>query len=276
MTLPLHWINLFAYLLNAVITYGVGVGWLGNLPDNATLSRKYQTIVTPAGWAFAIWGVIFTAQLVWALYQQHPRFKTNAPPPIQAVGLNYLWVCLAQAGWTLTFTNELIPASLVCMVLILLFLAIIVKNLYPLQVNYAWKFPFFIHFGWIAAATAVNTSVVLVWLQLSATVQFWAGVGSLLLLLLVGGVALTMDYTVPAVLAWALVGIYAELNRADATINTTFASHQVNTVRIASLAGATLILAALLAKALVSLKKPKSHQASTDSTEEGQYLRADD
>ena len=37
-----NWLNLVSYLLNFIITYGVGtLGWLGN-GNNAQLSEEYQ------------------------------------------------------------------------------------------------------------------------------------------------------------------------------------------------------------------------------------------
>ena len=49
--------NIVAYLLNVVVTYGIGVGGILDLPTNDELSAKYQTLVTPIGWTFSIWGV---------------------------------------------------------------------------------------------------------------------------------------------------------------------------------------------------------------------------
>lgn len=47
-------INLVTYVVNLAVTYGLGnLNWFG-LPDNAAISHKYQTIITPAEWAFAV------------------------------------------------------------------------------------------------------------------------------------------------------------------------------------------------------------------------------
>ena len=53
----LNYLNIVAYIVNVVFTYGIGVGGFFNLPTNDELSEKYQTLVTPVGWAFAIWGL---------------------------------------------------------------------------------------------------------------------------------------------------------------------------------------------------------------------------
>ena len=53
----LNYTNIVAYVLNVVVTYGIGVGGILDLPTNDELSAKYQTLVTPIGWAFSIWGM---------------------------------------------------------------------------------------------------------------------------------------------------------------------------------------------------------------------------
>ena len=53
----LHFVNLLAYIVNVFVTYLVGVGGYMDLPSNSELSQKYQTLVTPVGWAFSIWSL---------------------------------------------------------------------------------------------------------------------------------------------------------------------------------------------------------------------------
>lgn len=59
-------LNLLAFALNTVETAGVGpfsVHFNEN-QDNASISAKYQTIITPNGIAFSIWGIIFLMETV--------------------------------------------------------------------------------------------------------------------------------------------------------------------------------------------------------------------
>jgi hypothetical protein len=89
--------NLAAYVLNVAVTFGVGAaGYLGT-PSNAELSLKYQTLVTPVGWAFSIWGIIFTLQAIWVLIPFFTSHQHNTAW-VTAVEYNYLYVCLAQAA----------------------------------------------------------------------------------------------------------------------------------------------------------------------------------
>ena len=65
-----------AYLINLGITYGSLTGAFGK--TNEELSEKYQTLITPAGYAFAIWGPIFIWEGAFAVVQLLPRWRDAA------------------------------------------------------------------------------------------------------------------------------------------------------------------------------------------------------
>lgn len=216
----LNVLNVIAYIANVGFVNGVPA--LFNVPDNGELSRKYQTIVTPAGWAFAIWGLIFLVQAIWSVVQVAvPSYRTN-PLVVEGVDYNYIWVCLFQIAWTFAFGFERIGLSLVFMLGILFFLiriyslqqkTLIENNDVAFSRNY-WllRFPFGIHLGWIIAATLVNTNVVLVAFGVSARLQFYAAMLSLVITLVVTAGSLFNqadkkhpDVVIPLVLVWALV-----------------------------------------------------------------------
>jgi hypothetical protein len=129
-TTSLSVLNIAAYLGNALVTYGVGTGAFSKLPTNEELSRKYQTLITPAGWAFSIWGLIFVSQFIWV---------SQARRSVQPVGLNYVGVCVAQMVWTLAFAQEFMVLAMAAMLAILVFLVIIVHELDPLSSGYNYN-----------------------------------------------------------------------------------------------------------------------------------------
>ena len=53
--------------------------------DTGNISDVYSTQITPAGWAFSIWGVIYTWQALWLLYAWTFVFReiciSNYPRP---------------------------------------------------------------------------------------------------------------------------------------------------------------------------------------------------
>jgi hypothetical protein len=58
--------NALAFALNTIETAGFGPFSSRFAPnqDNASISNKYQTIITPNGIAFSIWGVIFLSEAI--------------------------------------------------------------------------------------------------------------------------------------------------------------------------------------------------------------------
>jgi len=159
-------LNFVFYVVNTVVTYGSQDGWFGE--TNTVLSKKYQTLVTPRGWAFAIWGLIFIAEGLAVAAPLHKRWRDTK---VITEGWRYFWIsaCVWQCCWTVAFAQEVIWLSLVFMLLIWVSLAMIVfkarKMEYSIEEFWLFVFPFQVHIGWISAASFVNLNVVVVWAQ---------------------------------------------------------------------------------------------------------------
>jgi len=155
-----NWANLVAYVLNAGVTYGSIAGLCG--PDNTTLSAKYQTLVTPAGFAFAIWGPIFIGEGLFAVAQMLPSYRGSKV--VERATPGWLTACFFQICWTLFFAQELILVAFVCMLAILAGLLWIVASTDGLAMSWAeygtLRWAFSLHLGWIIAASAVNANTV--------------------------------------------------------------------------------------------------------------------
>ena len=58
------------------------VAWMTNNdvfgPDNGTMSDRYPTLLVAAGYAFAIWGLIFLGDLAYAVWQATGTRKSDA------------------------------------------------------------------------------------------------------------------------------------------------------------------------------------------------------
>lgn len=90
-----NYANIAAYIFNAAITYGVGVS--GYFPTNEELSAKYQTLVTPSGYAFAIWGIIFLSEAVFTVLQALPAYRSS-DVVVKGVGYYFVLACIAQVS----------------------------------------------------------------------------------------------------------------------------------------------------------------------------------
>jgi len=247
--LALRVTNLVAFALNCALTYLSLTGIFGQ--TNTYLSLKYQTLVTPIGWAFSIWGAIFIWEGVFALFQFLPRFRESNVIP--AIHLWWTVVCASQIGWSIAFAQEIQWLALTFMLMILVGLAIICVRVSTGEAAKAstlefWllKGPFFLQLGWICAASVVNFNVVIdamiptvkgagsllangtivdgngelnpeYFTEANATLLLAAAVVSLAVLFLVGVVIGTYprrvngNVIVCGVVAWALGGVAAQL-----------------------------------------------------------------
>ena len=229
----LNFLNVLAYIANVAVTYGIGVAGFAGTATNAELSAKYQTLVTPIGTAFAIWGIIFLAQLVFTIVQLFGPYR-QAPLVAKGVGYYYIAACLSQIGWTVAFTFEIIWLSLVFMLSILFFLVSILISQYKAQettsIKDYWllKFPFAIHAGWIIAASFVNLSVVFVKYGIGPIIQYYTAFATIIVVLLIAALALGYpnrpEYVVPLVLSWASVSLLFTIFRACHTVVTHISS----------------------------------------------------
>mmetsp|Transcript_26332 Transcript_26332/g.62643 ORF Transcript_26332/g.62643 Transcript_26332/m.62643 type:complete len:318 (+) Transcript_26332:241-1194(+) len=271
---PVNYANVVAFFVNLVVTFGSSQF----LPDNAELSAKYQTLVTPAGYAFAIWGIIFTAELVWTVAQTLPSYRSNTLI-IKGVGYNFVWACVAQAAWSILFGLERITLSLVSMVLILIPLVMAVTQMERLTTPntttatttkdyWLLKFPIQIHTAWIMAATLVNSNVVLVASNVSATGQATAAMISLGIVLSVGLFYITKQlWVVPGVLAWATFAIASELQQPRDSIVATFTEKTIEQTRVTAMVVASTVVALAIAKILYSRIIGGGNRPSSSSVE---------
>merc|ERR1712224_99712 len=276
---------------NVSVTYLIGVAGIFGAKTNTELSKKYSTLVTPAGFAFAIWSVIFLSQLVFVLLQLFKESIRSNALVVKGVSYNYIGVCLAQIAWTLAFSYEVIWLSFICMITILYFLITIVLNQYKLSeqeisesdasnIKDFWllKFPFLIHCGWILAASCVNFSVLLVKYNAPATVQFYTALASLTFIL---GVSLlnillpSPQYVIPLVSAWASFGIYSELQNPFDLITKTFPESTITAVQYSALGVAILILLAVLIRSIITFIRARFVFQNTEENAYA-YIRQDE
>lgn len=276
----LNFVNIFAYIVNIVVTYGIGVGGVFDLPTNDELSAKYQTLVTPIGWTFAIWGLIFALQAMWAIVPLVVS-KQRDNPFLYAVGTYYLGVCIAQTAWTIFFSMEVIWASLISMLVIAVFLWRIVWVLSGTSSAYKgslanyilWRLPFSIHTGWITAAAFVNANVYLVDLGVGSTLQFYAALFSLFSILVIASLTtLSLDIIIPLVLSWALFGIFVELSNPNESIGETFTDGQIETCLWGSLVFAVLTAIGFLVGSCWQCFQKRSNPGESDANV---YVRAE-
>lgn len=208
--------NLLAFIVM------IGVNALANiLPINGlttgAVSDLYPNLFAPAGFTFAIWGIIYLALLTFVIYGFSGFDHGSLRLVYKRISYAFILSSLANAIWIFCWHYRLIPLSMLLMILMLISLMFIMHELKDLRLsrdeNFFVRIPFGIYFGWITIATIANMTVLLVSLgwQGSGMEELWM-ILILLVGLAIGGVTTLRnhDFAYGAVLIWAYLGILAK------------------------------------------------------------------
>jgi translocator protein len=274
-----NYVNLIAYAVNTFVTFAIGQFGLGGRPTNGELSDKYPTLVTPIGFMFSIWGAIFILQAFWVLWQFLLPSQRNSEA-VSKVGWWYAIAVVFQCGWTFAYSWEVMWASLVCMYGICIALVTATIRLQTYDKTWkgylVWQLPISLHCGWIIAASAVNTNLLPVFYDATATVQIAVASASLGVLVIVAFAwlaAYPVDLAPPCVLVWALTGVYLALDDPMDAIEASFSERQITAIQYSVLGGLSLIGFGIVLKSVYVLAvqrpsaiKVKQQQGSETST----------
>lgn len=197
------------------------VAWLSNTgtfgPDNGTMSDRYPTLLVAAGYAFAIWGLIFLLDLVYALWQATGTRRTDptlghiAPWSTAGFALTTAWMPLFSMGqfWLCLLV---IFAATFCLVRCAMILS---HDRTPQDGQWLWAWaPLSLHAGWLSLAAFLNLAQVIVAYKLASTTQQlpWSlalfAMAAVLLLMVNLRMRGNIDYVIAAV--WALVAVYVK------------------------------------------------------------------
>lgn len=182
--------------------------------SNADISAAYPTLITPSGYAFAIWGVIYSALIVFAYFQ---LMKGSNVRFFKLIWPYFMINALANGLWLLAFQNEWFGVSVIIMGVLLGTLIAIFRLFYRLKDalgtthRFFFHVPFGIYFGWVCVASIVNVAVLLTAYDL----QFFTDAPELWsLIMLSAGFLIAMallivhkDYIVALTFVWAYVAI---------------------------------------------------------------------
>jgi translocator protein len=183
--------------------------------SSADVSDMYPTLVTPAGFTFAIWGVIYALLLLFVVYQALP--KNRDKPFISKIGLFFALSSVCNVCWLFLWHYNFITYSVVLMLTLLASLILVYLRLDIGRATVSLKemafahLPFSVYLGWISIATIANVSVALTaagWDGFGIEVSTWAvAIICVALLLSLAMLATRKDIMFCFVVVWALAGI---------------------------------------------------------------------
>ncbi len=186
------------------------------------ISRRFDVYFVPAGYVFAIWGVIYLGLIAYSVYLSLTLTRGRRDSgAARAVAPWYLITAAANCSWLFAWHYNRFPLSMLLMTVLLLALIVI----YRLQASrppastverWAVHIPFRLYLGWISVATIANATIVL-------EAAGWSGLGlsgptwGVIMIVAATALGLTMsilyaDVAYVAVLVWALIGIAVRLN----------------------------------------------------------------
>lgn len=185
-----------------------------NGQNTGEISDRFPIRFVPAGYVFAIWGVIYLGLIAFAIYQALPSQRENKT--LDAIAPAYWLASIANAVWIVLWHYEYFTLTIFVMAVLLLSLISIYRRLrIEAAPNAAFRLsvlvPFSIYLGWISVATIANASQLLYFLNWNAfglSAELWAVI--MLVVATVLGVLMLMrerDVAYALVLVWAYVGI---------------------------------------------------------------------
>ncbi len=155
-------INICSLVFALVMNVLMGAQIL-DIPGINEISDAYATLLTPAGYAFSIWSLIYVLLVVFVVYQARDLFKPSAKNDLpEKVGPWFFISSVCNGLWTLIFVKEFIGASVLVLLLLTASLYVLVAKLRiavydarPVVIACVW-WPILIYTGWVTVAGIVN------------------------------------------------------------------------------------------------------------------------
>lgn len=209
--------NIVALVLTLIMN---GLSQTSLFPNTVgDLGESRAIFFLPAGYVFAIWGVIYTGLTAYVIYQARP--SKNDSGVVNRIGWWFVASSVANITWLFLFLFDLVWLSLVAMLGILFVLITIYVNLgigtRPVTRAEKWlvHVPFSTYLGWISVATIANVSTALytsgfVTSFVGINADIWASVMMAIAAVLAFIMLyLRRDVAYALVIVWATYGINA-------------------------------------------------------------------
>ena len=207
-------LNVVVFVVTVIVN-GLASSLALNGVTTAEVSDLYFTLVTPSGYVFAIWGVIYTLLLLFSVFQVLPSQRDK--PFLEQISFLFVLSGVLNIVWLFLWHYDQIVLSVVLMFALLVTLIAIYVRLgigkftVTLKERVFVHLPFSVYLGWITVASIANVSSALVsigWDGFGLASETWAVLVIAVALLITLSVIVTRkDIAYSLVLVWALIGI---------------------------------------------------------------------
>ena len=209
--------NILAFILTIIVNSLAGSSTLIGGKVTAEISDANFTLITPAGYTFSIWGIIYVLLGIFVIYQVLPSQKGKDFH--NKIGWLFVLSSIINITWLFLWQFEYLVFSVVLIFMLLGSLAAIYlrldvgKSKVELREKIAVHLPFSTYFGWITIASIANVGTTLVsldWDGFGINPETWASLIIIIALLLSLIVVVTRkDVAYGLVIVWAFIGISA-------------------------------------------------------------------
>lgn len=210
------WLNLLLFFIVVVVNYLTATGKIPGLSPQREVSNLYDTPITPAGFAFSIWGLIYLLLFVVIVYMIHlSSDRSHRSDIVNEITRPLLGIFVFNVVWNIVFGMKWIGISFLMIIgywISLIFIGTALSRS-RIRLNPIFPVAFGIHTGWITIASVVNLYAFFVKLQwgIADRPQVWMTIGIVLAVVLVAVLQVFLRNAVlPFATAWALFGIYAK------------------------------------------------------------------
>lgn len=213
----LRFSNILAFVFTIIVNSLAGSTTLIGGQVTADISDANFTLITPAGYVFSIWGVIYVLLGIFVVFQALPSQKGKDFQ--NKIGWLFVLSSIVNIVWLFLWQYEYLIFSVVLMFILLASLIAIYlrldigKSTVDLREKIAVHLPFSTYLGWITIASIANVATTLVsinWDGFGLDLEIWALLIIIIALLLSLIVIITRkDVAYSLVIIWAFIGISA-------------------------------------------------------------------
>ncbi len=211
----LRWVIILVFTLTIVVNSLAGSTTLIAGKNTAQISDENLTLITPAGYVFSIWGIIYILLGMFVVYQALPSQQGKEYQ--KRIGWLFVLSSLLNITWLFLWQYEYLNLSVIIMFMLLATLISIYlrlgvgKSKVMMKERLAVHLPFSVYLGWITVASIANVAVTLVsieWDGFGISPENWATVVIAVAVIIAILMLVTRrDFAYALVIIWALIGI---------------------------------------------------------------------
>lgn len=201
-------LNILAFAL-VIVMNTLAVTLPLNNQSTGEISDRLNIMLTPAGYVFSIWSLIYLLLGIWVL-RQIPKARRDLPLYTRTSGW-FILNCLFNSLWIVMWHYNYFGISVLVMAGILLTLIALYKRVKSTDPSLLDQAPFSIYLGWISVAAIVNVTYYLTEIGFDGfgiPDTVWASLGLAAATILAFWFRTKEnDFLYPLVIVWAFIGI---------------------------------------------------------------------